>query len=290
MTVPVCGKTAEKDALGLTLALNAAEDMLQIVIADDQGRLLHSQEICTASRGVEVLVPALDAAFRLLGKKPEEISRVAVVQGPGSFTGLRLVSVTAAGLARVACASQAGIDYMALLARECAPALCVAGADALLWVLVRARRDLVYMQAFRLDEKAPSGLCAVTNLEVHPVAPENTAVAQILDTAASHGCSSILLAGSGAEGNRDALTRGLSVPDAPRVVSLAVRSAGPEKLLAAALAAAYGNEDIVPLYVRSSDAEENLPQIAQRLGNDPKESVQRLFALTHATATDMEGA
>lgn len=272
---------------GLTLALNAAEGVLQIAIGDAAGRFLYSQQIYTTSNGVEVLTPALNAAFMLLNKKPADIARVATVRGPGSFTGLRLTAVTAAGFARAVRATQAGLDYLELLARECEPSLSAADTDTLLWVLVRARRDLVYMRAFRRDWGSAFGMRAATKLEVQSVGPENAAAARILDVARQFGCPRVLLAGSGLEDNRESLVRGLAVPGAPRVTGIAVRNASPEKLLAAAWAAEYGHTDIEPLYVRPSDAEENLPQIARRLGNDPEESVQRLFALTH---TQPDGA
>lgn len=277
------------DGSGLTLALNAAEGVLQIAVGDHTGRFIYSQQIYTASNGVEVLTPALNAAFMLLNKKPADIARVAVVRGPGSFTGLRLTAVTAAGLARTVRATQAGIDYMELLARECEPSLSAADTDTLLWVLVRARRDLVYMRAFVRDWGSSFGMRAATELEVQPVAAENAAAVRILEAARKFGCSRVLLAGSGLEDNRESLVRGLAVPGAPRVTGIEVQSASPEKLIAAALAAEYGPADIEPLYVRSSDAEENLAQIARRLGNDPKESARQLFALTHTKPESVEG-
>lgn len=276
------------DGSGLTLALNAAESFVQIAVADGNGRCLYGQQIYAASRGVELLAPALDAAFTLLGETPRSVSRVAVVRGPGGFTGLRLATVTAAGLARAVGARQGGINYMELLAREYEPSLHAAEPDTILWILVRARRGLVYMQAFGRGQKDACGIRAVTELEVRPVAPENEAAARILETARLTGCSGVILAGDGLEDNDDAFARGLAAPGAPRVVNLPARNPGPETLLAAALAAEYGDTDIEPLYVRPSDAEENLPHIARRLGNDPQKAAQRLFDLTHAGPQDAE--
>ena len=169
---------------GLTLALNAAEGVVQIAIADGQGRFIYSQQVYAASRGAEVLSPALNAALVLLNKTPRDIDRIAVVRGPGSFTGLRLTAATAAGFARAVGARQAGLDYMDLLARECLPSLNATDTDALLWALARARRDLVYMRGYFRDTAAPSGVRGVTGLEVQPGGPGKQGAERLLEMGA----------------------------------------------------------------------------------------------------------
>lgn len=296
MTASPPAAPSRRAAEGMTLALNAAENVLQIAIADEYGRFLYSQQIYAASRGVEILMPALSSALVLLGKKPDDFSRVAAVCGPGGFTGIRLGIVAAAGIARAAGAKQAGLDYMRLLARECLPSLNAADADALLWVLVRARRELVYAQAFSRDWNNPARFRELTNLEVLNVAGDAAAARRMLDLAARYGASRILLAGSGLEANRDSLVGGLAVPGAPRVTGIAVCGPRPETLAAAAVEAEYGDKDIPPQYVRISDAEENLPRIAEKLGLDPEEAAKRLAELTTSSppaaecGRKMEGA
>jgi hypothetical protein len=53
-----------------------------------------------------------------------------------------------------------------------------------------------------------------------------------------------------------------------------------EILLHSAAGLNYTAQDLVPLYVRSSDAEENLEQISASLGLDPQAAVRRLKDLT----------
>lgn len=267
---------------GLTLALCAAESALLLAIGDADGRLAHGQWITAPSRGAEVLTPAIASSLSLLEKSPEDIRRVAVVRGPGSFTGLRLTAATAAGLARTVGAVQAGIDYMDLLARECLPHLPPGGGTSLLWIVVRARRDLVYMQAFVRDGSMAARPRSVTALTTERIAPGD-AVRHILDIALMHTPERMFLAGSGLHDNRDAFVAGLAVPGAPRVTLLETAAPMPNTLFTAALDAAYGEADIDPVYVRAADAEENLPHIAQRLGLDPDEAATRLRELTQAT-------
>lgn len=278
MTDPVAGA-------GLTLAMNAAEGAVQIVFGDRDGKLIYGQWIRAASRGAEILTPAIEAALSLLEKKPRDISRVAVVRGPGSFTGLRLTAATAAGLARAVTVSQAGIDYMHLLARQGLPFAPPAPEAAHLWSIVRARRDLVYMQAFVREREGVPPMRPVTGLSVKNVS-SGDAVRHILDSALSHRTSRVLLCGSGARENRDAFEAGLAVPGAPQVTMLEIEGATSDTLLAAACGAPYAHADIEPLYVRVSDAEANLPQIAGRLGLDPGEAAAKLHELTHAGPGD----
>lgn len=280
---------------GLALSLNAAEGTLEIGIADASGLLLFGCVIEAPSRGAEILTPALEAAFSLIGRKVSELDRIAVVRGPGSFTGIRLTAATAAGLARATGAAQAGIDYMDSLARESAPSLKTHAPDSLLWVLVRARRNLVYAKAYANDPDGTIPIRAVTELAVLPVL-SGEAAAHILATASAHNASHVLLAGSGAAENRDALLAGLSMPaglpggpcGGPGATVLDIPMPSPHTLARMAREADYFSTDVEPLYVRSSDAETNLPRIAGRLGLDPDDAVRKLHELTHALPEEGE--
>lgn len=265
---------------GLTLALNAAEGMLEIGVADGTGRMLFGSLIDAPSRGVEILAPAIAAAFSLIGRDIAELDRIAVVRGPGGFTGIRLATTTAAGLARATGALQAGLDYTDCLARRCLPSLSAVAADAQLWILVRARRDLVYAKAYAYNRGEGNPLDALTPLAVLPVS-SGEAAEQILATASLHKASRVLLAGSGVKENSGVLAQGLSAVVGMRATFLDITVPLPQTLLSMAGECAYSTEDIEPLYVRVSDAETNLPQIAERLGLDPGEAVRKLHELTH---------
>lgn len=265
----------------LTLALNAAEGALQMVFADAEGHLVYGLQAEAASRGAEFLAPSIHTALSLMGEPPAAITRIAAVNGPGSFTGLRLATATASGLARATGANLAGIGYMQLVARQCLPLTGTVGPNDHLWVLVRARRDLVYMQAFVRAPESPVPLLPITGLEVCSVAAGDAA-RLILDTAVLLNTPRVLLGGSGVQNNRDALVRSLAGSGAPRMTMLPPAPPTLQTLLELAMEANYGTEDIGPLYARASDAEENLPEIAARLGLDPDDAVRKLKTLTRA--------
>ncbi len=262
-----------RSGAGLTLAMNAAENLLQIALADAQGAYVYGMECPAASQGAEKLAPALAAALASVHASPSDIGRIACVRGPGSFTGLRLTAVTAAGLARAGGALQAGLEYPGLLARDAASSLRPPP-RAQLWILVRARRDLVYAQGFHAENpSAPR--------ELHPLQTASPETAAALIRACS-GDAPLLLAGSGLSANLDFLQKAFADRPNTSLIPHAHDNPRLRTLAAAALDAACDGNDITPFYARPSDAEENLRSIAARLGLDPDAAEQRLRVLTSA--------
>ncbi|MFN3536432.1 MAG: tRNA (adenosine(37)-N6)-threonylcarbamoyltransferase complex dimerization subunit type 1 TsaB [Brevundimonas sp.] len=74
----------------------------------------------------------------------EDLDRIAVTTGPGSFTGLRVGLAFAQGLGLALDRPVAGLSTLAALAR------CVE-AEGVVWALIDARRGQVYGQPFQND-------------------------------------------------------------------------------------------------------------------------------------------
>ncbi len=329
------------------LILNAAEGAIQIVLArEEQGEEsprflpLHFSEWHAPSQGAELLVPALAGICARLDIAPRSIRRIACVNGPGSFTGIRLVLGTAAGLARTCGATQAGMALLPLLAqgaarlmRDVLPVSETAEQQEspVFWVLTHARRNLVHMQGFTLtagdcgnqdplalapmqdatglcpvrpegaagggsppvDSKDATGLCPVRPEGVAgggspPVDSGDIQTLSLEDAAAriqrERGTHPGFLLGSGITRNRDFWREAVLGPGT-RFLPDSLDRPGPDVLLRAASALSYGTEDVQPLYVRPCDAEENLTQIAQKLGLDPEQSRNALDHFTRSPAS-----
>ena len=232
------------------LALNCAEERAQVALGSGQG-LLFSEEILCPGQSIRHLPTAIERALKVHGLSVKDLAGIACVRGPGSFTGLRISHAAMYGLARPFGTPMAGLSYPELLATQATPLV-----DGEIWVLTYARKGQVYVQGF------------AGGRPLARVRPMTVSEARGL-LAARPG--PIRLLGSGLRRNPDlcALPGTTSFPpefDIPR----------PEALLRAALDATYLPELPAPLYLRKSDAEDNLDAIAQSRGI-PAEQARRFI-------------
>jgi tRNA threonylcarbamoyl adenosine modification protein YeaZ len=264
----------------ILLILKAAEGTLHFLLARlSPPVLLCSQRWHLPSQGAELLVPALGQALSALRLSPSSLTHIACVRGPGSFTGLRLALVTASGLARSTAATLAGLDYLPLLAAQGGE---LWGAQAgenrrdVLWTLTRARREVVHLQGF-VRAQTGQDVRPVTDILVLSLEEAARAIAR---RHAAQGGRALLL-GSGLTGNR-AAWEGLRplLPDKTVFLPSFLDTPADGILLRAAAQAVYTRRDILPLYARPSDAEENLERISAALRLDPAASRRRLHDLT----------
>ena len=187
-------------------------------------------EVSVPSRGAsEALLPAAHAALGLAGASIEEVGRVLVGIGPGTFTGIRIAAAAARSLAL---ATGASLSKGSTLAALAAPALVSAeGGDVL--AVIDARRRQVFAQRFPAEDGGPLGeiLC------LHP--------AQLRADGAP------LVVGDGAVRYREAL---YGLGHIPADASPLHRVTASGLVLSADLTPVPAAE-VVPLYVREPDAE-----------------------------------
>lgn len=238
-----------------------------------------SQEWRLPSQGAELLAPALRDIMARIGIGPDQLTHIACVTGPGSFTGIRLTTTSAGGLAMATGALMGGIPYLPLLAQN---ALSLMGPvlppGGIIWVVTHARRDLVHAQSFRYGlassppiEELTSGDCAAP----WDVTPHSQVLVVDLDELVSlvsaEGVPVILL-GSGITRNKgQLLERFASVSHSPVFLHEAFDMPQASVLFDMACSVRYGKEELMPEYLRASDAEESLSDIALKLGLDAEE-------------------
>ncbi len=249
---------------GYLLAMGGPEDRLQLVLGkpDQDGyTLLSAREWTVPGESVRFLTPGLKEMLDSFELTMQDIDNIACVRGPGSFTGLRLVIATAEGLAAGCNARLAGIDYLHLLASGPAKIL-----NGILHVLTYARRGLVYFQSFNVPSLKEAHPLASLSLE-----EATKQIVSMSDTAN--------IMGSALRKNREFFNEFQKNNQGYMLFPKLWDNASPEQLLAAAQTADYGSPSIEPVYVRASDAEDNLPTIAQKRGLDPEKARQRLAEL-----------
>ncbi|BBD08634.1 tRNA (adenosine(37)-N6)-threonylcarbamoyltransferase complex dimerization subunit type 1 TsaB [Desulfovibrio ferrophilus] len=249
------------------LVLNGSEQRLQLVLAED-GELLASQELTVAGSSMQHLVPALQSLLDRLGLTTANLTGIACVRGPGSFTGLRMILATALGLSRAADIPMAGLEYLPLIAAGPAPLL-----EGTLAVITHSRSRQVYVQAFSVPEGKALG-------NPQPL-PLDQAVAAINTLPAP-----VSAVGSGLRNNLEFFQEALP--------SLRILGEGFDHpllhvLAGAAAHASYTTTPLEPMYLRASDAEDNLPGIAAGRGIGPEEALRRLATATSAITAPICG-
>jgi tRNA threonylcarbamoyl adenosine modification protein YeaZ len=239
---------------GLLLAINGADERLQLALgragAGGETELLAAQEWTVPGQAMRFLAPGVRQLLDGLGADARELTGIACVHGPGSFTGLRMSLALAEGLAAGTGASLAGIDHLALLALEAAQT-----APGAVLALAWSRRGQVYAQAFQQDAALlpPS----VVTLEAMP---------QFLAALPRP----LFVLGGGLRRNLPAFQELAAKDLGLRLLPALWDAPRPQALLTLGARAfhsgAGGPGPLLPVYLRASDAEDNLVAIAAGRG------------------------
>lgn len=266
MSTPVDEK---KDLL---LAINGTEESLQIIIAKRNGEdepytLLEAKTLVVPGRSVNFMVPSIHDSLKLFGYKAADISRIALAAGPGSFTGLRLTFAGAAGISAGSGCPVGALEYLPIIAKGAA---AVSGLPV--WAVTHSRRMQVYLQGFEAVGK---------NGELNPITPPlPLKVQEAVEVILSYKQEKAVLAGTGLVKNKAFFDEFLT--DNPQYSALPERFNSPavQDILDAAEQADYTGEMPMPMYLRGSDAEENLEDITSKRGISLEEARERLKDIT----------
>lgn len=88
------------------------------VAAWEDGKIIASRDLSPDQRSAQSLLPAVAALMTQLGRPPQAIRQIAVTDGPGSFTGLRVGVTAAKTLAYALGAKTVGVDTLDAIARQ----------------------------------------------------------------------------------------------------------------------------------------------------------------------------
>lgn len=110
-----------------------------------EGVTLAEQGIPPSMRSAKGLAPTIAQTLELACCSIADIQAVAVTQGPGSFTGLRVGVTTAKVIAYARKIELIGVDTLAAIARQ------VPARDSRYWVVMDALRSQLYTGLFHQD-------------------------------------------------------------------------------------------------------------------------------------------
>ncbi|MCD7058509.1 tRNA (adenosine(37)-N6)-threonylcarbamoyltransferase complex dimerization subunit type 1 TsaB [Pelagibacterium xiamenense] len=156
--------------LPVTLAIDTARDRLQIALGNSDGKI--DVEIRDIARGhAEIIMDVIVAILARNGLGYENLEKVAVTTGPGSFTGLRIGLSVARGLGLALGVPVLGISSLVALSLS---------HDGPIDLIVDARRGEAYRQAFSapgIPASAPQLVALETALEAAArTAPDDPAI------------------------------------------------------------------------------------------------------------------
>ena len=136
------------------LAIDTALEACSAAVLDTGASAVAAHESLPMQRGhAEALMPLIARVMERARVKFDELDRIAVTTGPGSFTGLRVGIAAARGIALAAAKPAIGITTLAAYA-----APFIAADDSLPVVAaIDARHEHVYLQVF-----GPAGRTVVT--------------------------------------------------------------------------------------------------------------------------------
>lgn len=222
-----------------------------VAIAD--GDMLVSQfQVQYKTTHSEILMPMLDDVCKKIHLDLKSIDAIAVAKGPGSFTGLRIGSATAKGLALalekpiIPIPTVDGIAYN------------LYGVEKIICPMMDARRNQVYTGLYTFVPNTPEGKSLERTFDMQVIHQQfATSVEDIADRINQIGKPVVLL-GDGVPVYRDLLDKLLKVPfsvapmhqnrqNAAALVALAMQYAKEGRMVSA--------DEFAPDYLRLSQAE-----------------------------------
>lgn len=223
----------------LVLGVDTATPQVAVAVGSDEG-ILGQVRLARGRRHAEALAPAIEYVLDESGVKVDDLAVLAVGVGPGLFTGLRVGITTVKVMAQALRVPVVPVPSLDLVAYP------VRFTDRLIAAAIDARRGEVYAATYH---PVPGG---VQRAGEYRVLPPGDLAAELEATG-----EDVLLVGDGARVHRDEL-----LLDGAELASPAHDHPSPAALVELACARYRREEfcrpeEVLPLYVRKSDAEIN---------------------------------
>ncbi len=116
----------------------------------EDDRLVRQADLPSGESTTRLLAPTIAEQLAAVGWKPRQLDLIAVSQGPGSFTGLRVGVTTAKTLAYAAGAEVIGVHTLEAIAWQAAGRVAGGSADRPVWALLDAQRRQLFAACYRL--------------------------------------------------------------------------------------------------------------------------------------------
>lgn len=149
-----------------TLGIESSSTVASVAIMDDE-TLVCEYTINNTLQHSKTLMPMIEEVTKRVGVDIKTVDLIAVSEGPGSFTGLRIGSATAKGLAHGLRIPIASVPSLEILAGN------VMIPDAQVYVLLHARARELYLAKYKIHfingHFSPECIEAITAKEIEEV-------------------------------------------------------------------------------------------------------------------------
>jgi tRNA threonylcarbamoyladenosine biosynthesis protein TsaB len=141
----------------------------------EKGQVVAQTFLSPRERSARTLAPAVGQLLTQAQWRPGDVQLVAVTQGPGSFTGLRIGAATAKTFAYAVGAEILGINTLEAIAAQ-TPVACQRA-----WTLLDAHRGQLFVARYHLreggtpEEIEPAGIAAIDHWLQHYAPAEHVA-------------------------------------------------------------------------------------------------------------------
>lgn len=127
----------------LVLAIDTATKIGSVALYDDKTGVIGEINLYVKVNHSNVIMDAVDSLFKLSGLTIKDVDRIAVTIGPGSFTGIRIGTAIAKGLAYSLKKTIVGVNELDVLAHM------GENREDIIVPLIDARKERVYFSKYR---------------------------------------------------------------------------------------------------------------------------------------------
>lgn len=127
----------------LVLAIDTATKIGSVALYDDKIGVIGEINLYVKVNHSNVIMDAVDSLFKLSGLTIKDVDRIAVTIGPGSFTGIRIGTAIAKGLAYSLKKPIVGVNELDVLAHM------GENRENIIVPLIDARKERVYFSKYR---------------------------------------------------------------------------------------------------------------------------------------------
>lgn len=125
-----------------TLGIDTSNQTMALCL-EENGKIIGTQVMSNQKNHSVSLMPGIDFLLSINQKKPKDLTKIIIAEGPGSYTGLRIGVTTAKTLAWTLNIELYAVSSLALIAAS------NIGFTGLIVPIINARRDNVYTGAYK---------------------------------------------------------------------------------------------------------------------------------------------